>query len=295
MRITARTPRCWIASMTVASVILAAGCGSGGKHALVDSLYEATRVRTASQAPTMAAVAPGNDAVGVPLNDSISAAFSEPMNPINGAASFTVTCEAPCTSPAGTIALDATGADATFTPTANLMPLTLYTVTITEATSVATGLPLASPYVWQFTTGTAPDTSRAAVQLTALETTTPDPKMGAPSNSAIIAAFTKDMSPSTFTGASFTITCATPCVSPIGIVSYEVGSKTAVFASAAALELSTTYTATITRAATDLAGNALGGNQARLPAASDYVWTFTTAGVPALAGNITGGLGSAAP
>jgi hypothetical protein len=32
-----------------------------------------------------------------------------------------------------------------------------------------------------------------------------------------------------------------------------------------------------------------------LPAASDYVWTFTTAGVPALAGNITGGLGSAAP
>src|SRR3984957_10427378 len=281
MRSTAGTLRYRIGSTAVASVIFAAGCGSGGKHALEDSLFEATLVRTASEAPTVTAAAPGNDAVGVPLNDSIVAAFSEPMDPITGAARFTVTCEAPCTSPAGTIALDATGADATFTPTANLMPLTLYTVTITEATSVATGLPLASPYVWQFTTGTALDTSRAAVQLTALETTTPDPKMRAPSNSAIIAAFTKDMSPSTFTGSSFTITCATPCVSPTGIVSYEVGSKTAVFAPAAALEVSTTYTATITAAATDLAGNALGGNQARLPAASAYVWTFTTAGASA--------------
>ena len=295
MKTTEGTPRRWIGSMTVALVVFAAGCGSGGKHALLSSLYEETLVRTASQVPTVTAVAPGTDAVGVPPNDSIVAAFSEPMNPITGAASFTVTCEAPCTSPTGTIALDATGADATFTPATRLSPLTLYTVTITEATSVATGLPLASPYVWQFTTGTAPDTSRAAVELTALETTTPDPKVGASSNSAIIAAFTKDMSPSAFTGASFTITCATPCVSPTGTVSYEVGSKTAVFAPAAALEASTTYTATISTAATDLAGNALGGNQARLPAASNYVWTFTTAGDPELTGNIIKGLGSTAP
>ncbi|MFI4941115.1 MAG: ice-binding family protein, partial [Burkholderiales bacterium] len=39
----------------------------------------------------------------------------------------------------------------------------------------------------------------------------------------------------------------------------------------------TVYTAIITTAATDLAGNALGGNPALLPAASNYVWTFTTA------------------
>ena len=283
MRITAGTLRRRIGWMAVASVIFVAGCGSGGKHALLAALYDETVVRTASQAPTVTATAPGNDAVGVPLNDSIVAAFSEPMNPITGAASVTVTCEAPCTSPAGIVALDASGANATFTPSANLEPLTLYTATITEATSVATGLPLASPYVWQFTTGTAPDTSRAAVQLTALETTTPDPKGGAPSNSAITATFTKDMSPSTFTGASFTITCATPCIAPTGIVSYDVGSKTAVFAPAAALEVSTTYTATIAAAVTDLAGNALGGNQARLPAASDYVWTFTTGGLESAA------------
>jgi hypothetical protein len=292
MRITAGTPRCWVASMTVTLVIFAAGCGSGGKHALVDSLYDASRVRTASQAPTVTAVAPGNDAVGVPLNDSIAAEFTEPMNPISGAASFTVNCAAPCTSPEGIVALDAGGANATFTPSANLEPLTLYTVTITEANSEATGLALASPYVWQFTTGTTLDTSRPAVQLTVpattpQEPTNQDPTTGAPINSAIIAAFTEDMAPSTISGASFTVTCAAPCVSPTGAVRYEVGSKTAVFTPTDPLEVSTTYTATIATAATDLAGNALGGNQAPLPAAGDDVWTFTTAAAPAPVGNVT--------
>src|SRR5205085_12412876 len=47
-----------------------------------------------------------------------------------------------------------------------------------------------------------------------------------------------------------------------------------------------TYTATTSTAAMDLAGNALAGNQAALPAASAYRWTFTTAAA-ATAGSIT--------
>src|SRR5437763_815358 len=47
-----------------------------------------------------------------------------------------------------------------------------------------------------------------------------------------------------------------------------------------------TYTATVTTAATDLAGNQLAGNQAALPAASNYVWSFTTA-APVPVANIT--------
>ncbi len=64
-------------------------------------------------------------------------------------------------------------------------------------------------------------------------------------------------------------------------MTYVVGSRTAVFTPAAPLTAGSTYTGTITTAATDLAGNALAGNQAALPAASNYVWTFTTlAAVP---------------
>jgi hypothetical protein len=59
-----------------------------------------------------------------------------------------------------------------------------------------------------------------------------------------------------------------------------------VFTPAASLTVGDTYTATITTAATDLAGNALAGNQAPLPGASNYVWTFTAA-APSATGNVS--------
>jgi hypothetical protein len=227
--------------------------------------------------PSVIAVSPLNNAVGVSLNDSVAAEFDEPMGPITGTASFTLTCTAPCVSPAGSSAVSADGMSATFTPAANLAPLTLYTATITGATSLATGIALAAPFVSHFTTGATADTTRPRVATTVPATTTPGPTLGVPVTSGIAAAFTENIAPATITGTSFTVTCAAPCVSPAGAVSYEVGARTAIFTPAAPLAAATTYTATITTAATDLAGNALAGNQAALPAASNYVWTFTTA------------------
>ena len=95
-------------------------------------------------------------------------------------------------------------------------------------------------------------------------------------NTAISAAFTESMAPLTLTAASFTLTG--PGLTPVlGNVTYA--SQVAVFEPTAVLAAGTTYTATVTTAATDLAGNQLAGNQAALPAASAYVWTFTTAAV----------------
>ncbi len=121
-----------------------------------------------------------------------------------------------------------------------------------------------------------PDTTRPRVTLTVPATTVPGPTANAPTNTAITAIFTEDMAPATISAASFTVTCVAPCVSPAGAVSYSVASRTAVFTPAAVLAAGVTYTATVTTAATDLASNALAGNQAPLPAASNYVWTFTT-------------------
>jgi hypothetical protein len=123
----------------------------------------------------------------------------------------------------------------------------------------------------------APDTTRPRVTITVPATTAPGPTLNAPTNTAITAVFTEDMAPATIGAASFTVTCAAPCVSPAGVVSYAAGSRTAVFTPAAVLAAGQTYTATVTSAATDLAANQLAGNQAALPAASNYVWTFTTA------------------
>lgn len=126
-----------------------------------------------------------------------------------------------------------------------------------------------------------PDTTRPRVTVTQPATSNPGPTTGVPTNTAITAVFTEDMAPSTIDTSSFTLSCTAPCTAPAGTVRYDVPSRTAIFTPAAVLASAQTYTATITTQATDLAGNALAGNQAPLPAASDYVWTFTTATAPA--------------
>ncbi|OIQ92504.1 hypothetical protein GALL_255770 [mine drainage metagenome] len=278
-------PLKWL--MALLLVAIAAGCGGGGGgRSPILGVGGIVAI-----APTVTAVAPVNNASGVPINNTIiTANFSEPMAPLTGGASFTVTCTtAPCVNPAGTVALDATSRIATYTlsPGSTLTPLSNYTATVTGAKSIATGLALASPYVWHFTTGAALDTTRPRVTLTVPATTIPGPTSGVPTNTAISAVFTEDMAPATITAASFTLSCTTPCTAPAGSVSYAVGSRTAVFTPAAALAVGTTYTATITTAATDLAGNQLAGNQASLPAASNYVWTFSTAASAVPAANVS--------
>ncbi|TWO70891.1 DUF3494 domain-containing protein [Caenimonas sedimenti] len=259
----------WLAALLWAATV--AGCGGGSEPIL--------GFDWAARPPTVSAVAPVNGAAGVAVNNAvISADFSEPMAPITGSASFVVSCAAPCTSPAGTVSLDATRRIGTFTlaPGTALAPLTTYTVTVTGARSAATGLPLAVPFVWRFTTGLTPDITRPRVALTVPATSSPGPTPGVPANTAVTAAFTEDMAPLSISSASFTLTCALPCISPVGTVSYVVGNRTAVFTPAVPLTPGATYTAVITSGATDLTGNALAGNQAALPAASNYIWTFTT-------------------
>ncbi|MDB5732283.1 MAG: hypothetical protein JWQ03_2178 [Variovorax sp.] len=297
--------RPWL--MAVLLVASVAGCGGGGgRDAILGFNGTATPVVPVAPAPvvptppvvppidkavapTVTAVAPVNNAIGVAVNNTlVTASFSEPMATLDGTATFTLACTAPCVNPRGTVALDATNKIAILTLAAGtpLAPLTLYTATVTGAKSLATGLPLAQPYVWKFTTGVVPDTTRPRVVLTSPVTTSPGPTTGVPTNTAITAAFTEDMAPATLTAASFSLTCAAPCVAPAGTVSYVVGNRTAVFTPTAVLAAGTTYTATIQVAATDLAGNALAGNQAPLPAASSYVWSFATA-APVPAANIS--------
>lgn len=121
-------------------------------------------------------------------------------------------------------------------------------------------------------TGGAVDTTRPRVSTTA-------PVAGAANvltNTTVTATFTEDMDPATIVGTSFTLT-GPGTTAVAGTVSYAGGARTASFSPAAALPFNTLMTATITTAAADPFGNALAGNQAALPAASNFVWTFTTA------------------
>src|SRR4051812_45805806 len=107
--------RPWLAAF-LAGALTACGGGGGGRDPVLgfDSV---------AAPPTVTAVAPLNNATGVPINSTvITAAFSEAMSPITGGASFTVTCAAPCANPAGTVALDGTNRIATFTSGSALTP-----------------------------------------------------------------------------------------------------------------------------------------------------------------------------
>ena len=118
---------------------LLSGCGGGG--------HGYSSPPPSPNPPTATAASPANNATGVAANVVIKATFSEAVS----GETLTVTCEAPCTNPSGTVSLDSTNKIATFTPTSALTSSTVYTATA-DAKSVATGLSLATPMVWLFTT-----------------------------------------------------------------------------------------------------------------------------------------------
>jgi len=227
----------------------------------------------APTAPTVISTVPTPTGVtGVATSQAVQATFSEAMNPslINSpATNFTLTAPGPVTV-AGTVTYAVAGSVATFTPTAALATSTTYTATIKTGVQDLAGNALASNYVWTFTTGAAPDTTKPTV----IGENPVGGATGVPTNQAVTATFSKAMNASTITAtspATFTLTSGTPAVAVAGLVTYAGVGNTLTFTPTAALAVSTLYTATITTAAQDLSGNALTATGG-LPLS----WSFTT-------------------
>jgi hypothetical protein len=244
----------------------------------------------AATALKVTAVTPSANSTGAAVNSAvISADFNEPIAPLSGAASFTLSCALPCINPNGSVARNPSNRVASFTLAAGLQlePMTTYTATLSGVRSLMTNAPLAAPFVWTFTTGGTTDTTRPRVSFTLPTATASGPTTGVATNAAINAVFSESMAPASISASSFSLSCAAPCVNPTGNLSYALGTKTLVFTPSMALMANTTYSAQISTEAMDLAGNALAGNQAALPAASHYRWTFTTSATATLAENIS--------
>ncbi len=203
--------------------------------------------------PLVISTDPDNNETGVVLNKIITATFNTPMNPttINGT-SFIL--KQGVTSIAGVVSYS--GTTASFVPSLPLTANTVYTATITTGAKNVAGVALSSDYVWSFTTGT----------LIAPIVTSTDPlnmESGVALNKIINASFNMPMDPLTISGTTFTVKIGTTTV--LGSVSYS--GTTATFTPSSNLNTNTTYTATITTGAKNLAGVALANN---------YVWTFNT-------------------
>ncbi|OIP14436.1 MAG: hypothetical protein AUK51_17070 [Comamonadaceae bacterium CG2_30_59_20] len=211
-------------------------------------------------------------ATNVALNTRVGVTFSEALNPLSVTnVNFSLKEKNTGTAVVGTTSYS--GVDATFVPLANLVPGTTYTATVKGgATGVEdlAGNALAADYSWSWTTAVATDPTAPVLDTTAPLVVLVNPVESAPGvavTTSVNATFNEAMDPLTITTANFKVAGVT------GTVSYNAQSKVATFTPNANLAAGTTYTATVTTAAADLAGNTL---------ATEKVWQFTTEAAPVI-------------
>jgi hypothetical protein len=259
------TPAAALTPKTVYTATITTGAmdSAGGSLAAPYVWRFTTAAAPTATAPTVVQTVPLNNATAVPLNQVLVATFNKAINAstVNGA---TFTLAGPgTTGVTGLVAYSSVGDTATFTPSANLLPSTLYTATITTGVKDLSGNALAANYVWTFTTGTALNIINPEI----VSTNPMNNATNVPSNQAVSATFSEPMDPLTITTNTFQL--SGPGSMPVaGTVSYDPVSFIATFTPSA--PLNGAYVATITSGVTDLFGNSLGTTGAANP------WMFST-------------------
>jgi hypothetical protein len=256
------TPAADLAVNTVYTATITTGAEDLATTPLGANYVWTFRTVPASTPPTVISTVPANLAIGVPINQALSATFSVAMNPATiDTTTFTLSGPGGA-AVTGVVTFVPAGSVAKFTPTANLAPNTAYTATITTGATDLGGTALASNYVWTFTTAAgpilAPPTVTSTIPLNGAT--------GVPLNQIVDATFSVPMDPATINSTTFTLT-GPGATAVAGLVAYAAVGNTLTFTPTANLAPSTLYTATITTGAQNLAGTGLAAN---------YVWTFTT-------------------
>lgn len=161
-RVATFAPAADLAANTTYTATITTGAKDLAGNALkADYKYSfVTSAAADTTAPTVSSTAPTNGAMAVLTNRTITATFSEAMDPIT---TTTFTLKKGATPVSGTV----TYADlvATFTPSGNLAPNTTYTATVTTGAKDLAGNALATNKVWSFTTAATPKAVRKPVVL----------------------------------------------------------------------------------------------------------------------------------
>ena len=251
------TPSSNLAANTLYTVTVTNGVEDlAGNTMLINYVFTfTTALAPDSTRPTVIATINKDGDINVPTNTKVGATFSETMDPLT-ITSTTFTLKQGVNNVTGIVTYS--GTSAVFSPSNTLAAGTKYTATITTGAKDLAGNALLSNYVWSWTTAAAPDTTRPTVVLV----NPADLATNVAINSAVHATFSKSMDSLTISTASFKVAGVT------GVVTYNATTKIATFTPSAVLATGTTYTATVTTLAADLAGNTL---------QADKVWNFTTA------------------
>jgi len=187
--------------------------------------------------PTVTSVTPLDSTTEVLIGTAVSATFSEAMDTSTiTEESFVLSAGAQAVT--GSVTVDAGSNTATFTPTAALSSSTIYTATVTSATTSVAGQALASDFVWSFTTDIVADiTAPTVTSILPL-----DEAVNVALNSTISVNVSEVLDASTVNTTSFTLSDGTTPIT--GAVSYD--GLIVTFAPTDELAPETLYTATLT-------------------------------------------------
>jgi len=238
-------------SILFAITIFIAGCGSSY------TTPGTTNVATPTAIPT----SPINGATGITLNTVLSVSSEKVLNASTINAT-TFTLKNGNTAVAGTVSYEGNKI-MLFKPTASLTANTKYTATITTGVllNASTTALLKSDMIWTFTTGSKVDSTPPTVISINPDTNAAGVLLGR----SVSATFSEALDSTTVTTTTFSLATTSGSTPVTGTVSYS--GNTMVFKPNANLSSGTSYTATITTAVKDLAGNAL---------AIAKVWSFAT-------------------
>lgn len=244
--------------LALVSTLLITACG-GGKDPI---LGMDNRISLTPSVSATAPLARTPVVTGVAINTRVTATFNKAMSPDSiNTNTFTLQC------PAGaaigsSVSYDANSRVATLSPAANLPVSTLCTATITTGAQDTDGIALPRAFVWSFETGSSTDSTPPTVTQQV-----PAQDAVAATNTQVTVTFSEEMAPASLETNSFTLKTTVGDTPVAGTVSYAVGTRTATFTPATALPSNTAFTATVSTAVTDLAGNAM---------LAAKVWSFTT-------------------
>ena len=214
-----------------------------------------------SAPPSVESTIPQDDESDVSLNTSVTAFFSEPMNALSLTKDAFSVSDSLGNKVSGSLAYDEEKMAAILTPDA-LSGNRSYTANISSLLTDEAGNFLKEEYQWSFSTTAEPDIMPPEIRST-------QPVNGAltsPDISTIRAIFSEPVNPSTLSSGTFFV--SDDLGNRVdGTVSYDDANASAIFAPAAQLAYSTTYTVTMTTDIEDLAGNSL---------QADYQWSFDT-------------------
>ena len=204
--------------------------------------------------PTVVSTVPTDGATTVAINTTVTATFSEAMDSASVATggAFTLKATVAGTPVTGTVTYNTVTHIATFTPSSSLANNTGYTATITTGVKDVAGNFMAAPKVFTFTT--IVDTTPPTV----LSTFPINNATAVPITAAVTVTFSEAMdSASVATGGAFTLKATVAGTPVVGTVTYNTVTHVATFTPSSSLSNNTGYTATITTAAKDVAGNPL--------------------------------------